>query len=147
MVASMTSSLMNSSRISFSFGFICAEPVGKTHRAPAGAAGPVPAHKAQTLKLKRRGGAVAASQVSRAAKFITVGELPAARNVGPGARADPERSGSVENAFAFAQEQVAGEYHDDRACDGKKSRARSTRPPGKSGERRETHDQHPAHRR
>lgn len=97
-------------------GIICAEPVGKTHRAPTGAARSVPAQNAQTLKLDRRGGAVAASQTSRAAKFSAGSELSEARDIGLGARLDPDRSGTVEIAFGFAQEQLAGEYRDDRAC-------------------------------
>lgn len=97
-------------------GFICAEPVGKTHRAPTGAAGSIPAKNVQTLKLNRRGGTVAASQTTRTAKFSTGSELSAARNIRLGARLDPDRSGTVEIAFGFAQEQLAGEYRDDRAC-------------------------------
>jgi len=97
-------------------GVICVDSVGKTHQAPTGDAGSVPAENAQAFELDRRGGTVAALQAAHAAKFGAGSELSHARNVGPGARPDIDRSGAVEIALGFAQEQLAGEYRDDRAC-------------------------------
>jgi hypothetical protein len=97
-------------------GVICVDSVGKTHQPPTGDAGSVPAENAQTLELDRRGGTVAAMQAACAAKFGAGSKLAHARNVGPGARLDTDRSGAVQVALGFAQEQLAGEYRDDLAC-------------------------------
>jgi len=97
-------------------GVICVDSVGKTHRAPTGDAGSVPAKYAQAFKLDRRGGIVAALQAAHAAKFGAGSKLTHARNVGLGARPDIDRSGAVEIALGFAQEQLAGEYRNDRTC-------------------------------
>ena len=97
-------------------GVICVDSVGKTHRTPTGDAGSVPAENAQAFKLDRRGGTVAALQTAHAAKFGAGSKLTHAHNVGPGVRPDIDRSGAVEIALGFAQEQLAGEYRNDLTC-------------------------------
>jgi hypothetical protein len=94
-------------------GVLCVDSVGKTHGAPAGDAGSVPAKNAQALELDRHGGTVAAVQGTRAATLGTGSELARARNAGPGTRVDVDRSGAVEVTLGFAEEQLAGEYRNE----------------------------------